>query len=317
MKGPPPLGPIVGDSMAIGRVRDLIDRYAPTALAVLIVGPTGTGKELIARHIHAQSGRGGRFVPVNCGALPREMVEALLFGYERGAFSGAVKQHRGHVECADGGTLFLDELLSLPLESQASLLRALDTGEIRRLGEETERYVDARVVATVQNDVEGRIARGMFRTDLYRRVAGAVLELPPLADRPEDVVPLARHFAMQRGQELEAGTARVLLAYTWPGNVRELRDVIERAGCAGRDGTLPASAVREAIAATAASSNQELSRILLACQRGGWRAGPAATALGVDRTTLFRRLRALGTSLREQRELHLLRNGGATGATRA
>lgn len=315
MKGPPPLGPIVGESMAIRRARELIERYAPTNLAILLVGATGTGKELFARHIHVRSGRRGRLVGVNCGVLPRDMADGLLFGYERGAFSGAVKRHHGHVECADGGTLFLDELLSLPLDGQAKLLRALDTGEIQRLGEEMERYVDLRVVGAVQEDVKDRIASGALRPDLYRRVAGVVIELPPLADRPEDVLPLARYFAAQRGQVLEAGTSEVLAGHSWPGNVRELRQMIDRAGCLVENGTLPPAALREAIALgapfTAAPNGQPEAGglgtftregLVALCEACGWRAERIAVALGVGRTTLFRHLRRAGVNLRGLRK---------------
>jgi DNA-binding NtrC family response regulator len=333
MKGPPPLGPIVGESMAIQRARELIARYAPTDLSILLVGATGTGKELLARHIHARSGRRGRFVGVNCGAMPREMAEGLLFGYERGAFSGAVRQHRGHLECADGGTLFLDELLSLALDGQGKLLRALDTGEIQRLGQEVERYVDLRVVAAVQEDVEERIECGTLRRDLYRRVAGVVIELPSLADRPEDVVPLARHFAAQRGQVLEAGTPELLAEHSWPGNVRELRQVIDRAGCGVENGTLPPAAVREAIrlgapASVRAGRVPETARLstftheglIALCESCGWHAERIAAALKMGRTTFFRALRHSGLTLRGLRKYQGYANGrvpdGTLGAIR-
>ncbi|HEV8265795.1 MAG TPA: sigma 54-interacting transcriptional regulator [Gemmatimonadales bacterium] len=315
MKGPAPLDPIVGESLAIQRARELIDRYAPTALSVLLVGATGTGKELLARHIHARSGRRGRFVGVNCGVLPREMADGLLFGHERGAFSGAVKRHRGHVECADGGTLFLDELLSLSPDVQAKLLRALDTGEIQRLGEESERYVDVRVVGAVQEDVEERLARREFRPDLYQRIAGVVIDLPPLIDRPEDVVPLAAHFAGLRGQTLDQGTWDVLARHEWPGNVRELRHVIDRAGCRVENGTLPPWAVREAIAlGTTIAGRQTGPRDpaqLTSYTREGlvalfashaWNVERIAAGLGVGRTTFFRQLRKTGWTFRGLRK---------------
>jgi transcriptional regulator with PAS, ATPase and Fis domain len=301
--------------MAIRRARELIERYAPTNLSILLVGATGTGKELLARHIHARSGRPGRFVGVNCGVLPRDMADGLLFGYDRGAFSGAVKRHRGHVECADGGTLFLDELLSLSLDGQAKLLRALDTGEIQRLGEETERYVDVRVVGAVQEDVREKIASGSLRTDLYRRVAGVVIDLPPLVDRPEDVTPLARHFAAQQGRVLESGTSQILVDHAWPGNVRELRQVIDRAGCLVENGTLPPDAVREAIALGAPFSAVPNGQpetcgfgtftregLVALCKASGWNAERIALALGVGRTTLFRYLRRAGLNLRGLRK---------------
>lgn len=316
MKGRPPLGPIIGPSAAMRRVRELIERYAPTGMAVLLVGATGTGKELVARHIHVRSGRRGRFVGVNCAALPRDMAEGLLFGYERGAFSGAVRQHRGHFECAHGGTLFLDELLSLPLDEQAKLLRALDSGEIQRLGADAERYVDARVIGAVQEDAREHVAMGPLRPDLYQRLAALVIELPPLAERPEDVVPLAEHFAAEQGQQLEPGAPRALTDYAWPGNVRELRQVIARAGCAVENGTLPVSAVKDAIAlcnpsrragetgrtpALGAHLVAERQRVLSIGVAVGWDRQLMAAALGLRHSAFYEKLRRLDVCLRDHR----------------
>jgi two-component system, NtrC family, nitrogen regulation response regulator NtrX len=312
VKAPPQPGPIIGVSLAICRARELIERFAPTNLSILLVGATGTGKELLARHIHVRSGRRGRFVGVNCGVLPRDMADGLLFGYDRGAFSGAVKRHRGHVECADGGTLFLDELLSLSLDGQAKLLRALDSGEIQWLGEETERYVDLRVVAAAQEGIEERVTRGALRRDLHQRLAGVVIELPPLADRPEDVLPLAQHFAARRGQVIEPGAARALAKYAWPGNVRELRHVIDRAGCRVEKGTLPPGAVREAIALGAPATSSESVPPMLGtftreglvalCEASGWNAERIADALGMGRTSFFEELGRVGVTLRSLRK---------------
>src|SRR6266540_2935203 len=273
------------ESPAMCRARELIDRYAPSALSILLVGATGTGKELLARHIHARSGRIGRFVAVNCGALPHEMAEGLLFGYERGAFSGAVTRHHGHVECAEGGTLFLDELLSLPLDGQVKLLRTLDTGEIQRLGEETERYLDVRVVGAMQEDIAERVASGGFRRDLYQRLAGLVIELLPLAARMEDVRPLAEYFAGQRGQRLEPRAVEELTSYSWPGNVRELRLAIGRAGL-----LVPA---------------RELALTIVECEAHKWDTRSAAASLGIARSTLYYRLKAAGVSPRASRKAHL------------
>lgn len=316
MKAPPTFGPIVGESMAIRRVRELIGRCAPTVVSVLLVGATGTGKELVAHHIHVRSGRRGRFVGVNCACMPTEMADGLLFGYERGAFSGAVRQHRGYLECADQGTLFLDELASLPLDGQAKLLRALDTGEIKRMGDEVERYVDLRVIGAVQEDLDDRLASGALRSDLFRRVGGIVIELPPLADRPEDVIPLAQYFAAERGQTLESKTAAVLTRHSWPGNVRELRQVIDRAGCLVENGTLPPRAVREAIAlgTTTPKPAGELSnapifmtfthdRLVALFSARGWNAERIARHLGMGRTQFFRELRAAGLTLRGLRKV--------------
>ncbi|PYP63769.1 MAG: hypothetical protein DMD37_05120 [Gemmatimonadetes bacterium] len=320
MSAQPELSPIVGASVAMRRARELVERYAPTALPILLVGATGTGKELLAHHIHRRSGRVGRFVPVNCGALPREMVEGLLFGFERGAFSGAVKLHRGHFERADGGTVFLDELLALPLESQVKLLRALDAGEITRLGGETERCVDARVVAAVQEDVGDRITGGDFREDFYQRLAGVRIELPPLADRPEDIPLLAIHFAACRGQVLEPAALREVRRYEWPGNARELLLAMERAGCLVDDGTVSRAAVLEAIALggsdprhhrTPVRCSDEDQRILDACVATRWDLGSAARTLGIHLATVYRRLRAMGVSPREARVQGLLGNANS------
>jgi DNA-binding NtrC family response regulator len=241
------------------------------------------------------------------------MADGLLFGYERGAFSGAVQRHRGHVECADEGTLFLDELLSLSIESQAKLLRALDTGEVQRLGEETERYADLRVVGAVQGDVEECITGGALRRDLCQRLAGVVIELPPLVERPEDVLPLARHFAEERGQTLEPGAAEVLVRHSWLGNVRELRQVIDRAGCLVKNGTLPPAALREAIALGAPASRRSGGTITRAAlvslaETCGWNAESLAAARGLSRTTFFRELRRAGLTLRGARKYQTYAN---------
>lgn len=296
------------------RVRQFIERYAQSAESILIVGPTGTGKELVARHIHVRSGRGGRFVPVNCAALPHEMAESLLFGHRRGAFSSAVETRRGYVDCADGGTLFLDEALCLAPESQAKVLRALDTGEIQPLGEDMEHFIDLRVVAAAQEGVWGQLAHGSLRADLYQRIASIVIELPPLAHRPQDIIPIARYFTELEGRSLELGAAQVLERHAWPGNVRELRQVIARAGCLVANGTISAGALTEAIeigahpelsasAARPPRKPRTFSRaeVLAACEAGGWKAREAADVLGVSRTTLFQWLRNYGLALHSSR----------------
>jgi len=303
---------IVGTSPAIRRAVALAERYARTRLAVLLVGATGTGKELFAQHIHERSGRPGLLVDVNCCALPRDMVESLLFGHRRGAFTGAIDSVVGHLERADGGTLFLDELASLALDAQGKLLRALDTGEVQPLGATAKRRVDLRVVSAVQDGLGVDIERGGFRRDLYQRVAGVVIELPPLTARPEDVVPLAEHFAALWGRRLEPGVERVLLSYAWPGNVRELRLVIERAGELVKNGTLAPSAVAEAIElgwpmqASAIQEADDRTRFVEICEAHGWHAARICAALGISRTTLHRRLQVLGLSLRRAKKYHFV-----------
>jgi DNA-binding NtrC family response regulator len=320
----PDLPPIISVSEAMKRAQALVERFAPTGLTILLVGATGTGKELLARHIHHRSRRRGELVDLNCGALPRDMMESLLFGHRRGAFTGAVETTVGYVERANAGTLFLDEVLHLSPEGQVKLLRVLETNEVERLGEGRKREVDLRVVAAAQDEATGRLDAGSFRRDLFQRLAGVVIELPPLVERPEDIVPLAEHFASLRGQVLEPGTARVLDDYFWPGNVRELRLAIERAGCLVENGTLPPDAVRDAItlgtvrdrrAAPRGSSRERrvLDRatdiqpsrgsqgLLALCEAHGWDARSAAASLGVSRSTFYERLKSAGISLRSGR----------------
>jgi DNA-binding NtrC family response regulator len=243
-----PLAPIIGVSPAIKRATALVERFAPTTLPILLVGATGTGKELFAQYIHRASRRRGELIDVNCGALPQEIAESLLFGHRRGAFTGAIESVTGHLQRADNGTLFLDEVLHLSLAAQVTLLRALETGEVQPLGDGRKQRVDFRAVSAAQEDTPHRLDGGTFRRDLFQRLAGVVIELPLLAQRPEDIVPLAEHFAAALGKRLEKATTAVLESHAWPGNVRELRLAIERAGCLVDDGLLPPSAISEAIA---------------------------------------------------------------------
>ena len=318
------LAPIIGVSAAIKRAAELVERFAPTTLPILLVGATGTGKELFARHIHHASRRRGELIDVNCGALPQDIAESLLFGHRRGAFTGAIESVMGHLERADHGTLFLDEVLHLSLSAQVKLLRALDTGEVQPLGAACKHRVDLRVVSAAQEDTPERLDGGMFRQDLFQRLAGIVIDLPLLADRPEDIVPLAEHFAAARGQQLEQGTTQVLHSHTWPGNVRELQLAIERAGCLVENGTLPPGALRDAIAlgmpraprgdrraADRRGRDSDRQRGLLSrsrdglmaqCAAHGWDAGRVAESLGIARSTLYDRLRAAGISLRALRK---------------
>jgi transcriptional regulator with PAS, ATPase and Fis domain len=306
---------IIGVSPAIRGALALAERYARTRLPILLVGATGTGKELFAQHIHERSGRPGPLVDVNCCALPRDMVESLLFGHRRGAFTGAVESAVGHVERSDGGTLFLDELESLALEAQGKLLRVLETNEVQPVGAAVKRRVDLRVVSAVQEAIGSAVEGGRFRRDLFQRMAGVVIELPTLAARPEDVMPLAEHFAGIQGRRLEPGVDRVLLTHSWPGNVRELRMVMERAAELVEDGTLPPGAVAEAIKLGEPhgsvfgrtlrkenGSTESREELLTVLRRSEWDVQRAAAALGIGRTTLFKRLKTLGISLRAERK---------------
>jgi transcriptional regulator with GAF, ATPase, and Fis domain len=228
--------PIVIDP-AMKRVYSLVERIADTPMTVLILGETGTGKELVAEAIHQKSARRDKpLIKLNCAALPETLLESELFGYERGAFTGAERRKVGFFEAANGGTLFLDEIGEMPLALQAKLLRVLERKVITRVGGTQEVSTDARLIAATHRDLEAEVRTGRFRQDLMFRIGGFTLVVPPLRDRPTEIVPLAEHFARsvatEQGRPTPAFTddARDALAgYTWPGNVRELRNAIERA----------------------------------------------------------------------------------------
>jgi DNA-binding NtrC family response regulator len=230
-------GELIGDSQRMLDVYKLIEGVAPTSSTVLILGESGTGKELVARAIHQSSPRAAKpFVAINCGAIPKELVESELFGHVRGAFTGAQTARAGLFETADGGTILLDEVGDLPLAAQVKLLRVLQEGEIKRVGADESRTVDVRVVAATNVDLMTRIHAGHFRRDLYYRLHVIAIELPALRDRGDDVLLLANHFlqkfarSMRRdGKTLTQDAARALREYEWPGNVRELEHAIEHA----------------------------------------------------------------------------------------
>ena len=223
---------LLGDSAAMQEVRERIALYAPHDSTVLISGATGTGKELVARQLHAASGRRGRFVAVNCGALSESLLESELFGYSEGAFTGARRGGRtGLVETADGGTLFLDEIGELPLVLQTRLLRVLEEREVLRVGATEPTAVDLRVVAATLQDLPGRVRARRFRDDLYYRLSTLSIQLPSLAQRREDIPVLLRHFFKRPGHPdlpLQPDAVARLQAHGWPGNVRELRNIVER-----------------------------------------------------------------------------------------
>jgi two-component system nitrogen regulation response regulator GlnG len=232
---------IIGDDPALRSVLVRAARVAPTTMPVLVTGESGTGKELLARALHELGpAPAGPFVAVNCGALPRELAESELFGHERGAFTGAAARRSGWFEEASGGTLVLDEIGELPLELQPKLLRVLESGRLRRVGGSGEATVRVRVVAMTLRDLEGEVARRAFRQDLYYRLAGFHLELPPLRQRRDDIPLLAQHFLRELEPELgsrrlDAAALAALRAAHWVGNVRELRNVVRRAAVLTRD----------------------------------------------------------------------------------
>jgi two-component system nitrogen regulation response regulator NtrX len=227
---------MVGRSPGVERVRQMIARVAPTDARVLITGESGTGKEVAASAIHYRSGRaGGPFIKLNCAAIPKDLVESEMFGHERGAFTGATERRRGRFEVASGGTLFLDEIGDLSLAAQAKLLRALEQGEIERVGGTETISVDVRILTATNKDLRAEVAAGRFREDLYFRLHVIPLHLPPLRERPGDVALLVDHFMAHnqrrhalRPPRLEAAALEALARHPWPGNVRELANILER-----------------------------------------------------------------------------------------
>ena len=225
-------GLIVGESAAIAEVRYLIRAVAPTSASVLITGPSGSGKEVVARAIHAASSRGSAaYVAVNCGAIPRDLLESELFGHEKGSFTGAVSQRRGRFEDADGGSLFLDEIGDMPHDMQVKLLRVLEERCVQRVGGRGEIAVDTRIISATHRNLDEAIEQQRFREDLFYRLSVFPIDLPSLGERREDVPLLVRHFLRddKSGLSFTQGAMDRLVAHPWPGNIRELRNVIERA----------------------------------------------------------------------------------------
>jgi DNA-binding NtrC family response regulator len=274
-------------------------QVARSDLPVLITGPNGTGKEKFAQIVHANSAvRDGPFVALNCGALPAELIEAELFGAEAGAYTGANRAREGKFEAADGGTLFLDEIGTLSAAGQVKLLRVLETGRFERLGGNRERSVKVRIVSATNADLARLMAEGHFREDLYYRLNAIELKLPPLSQRPDDILPLARHF-LPRGKSLDAGAERALLAHPWPGNVRELRNTLQRAALLARNARigaadlgLPTPSGATAVAASALEPDR--AGIEAALQRNDGVVAQAASELGLSRQALYRRMERLG-----------------------
>ena len=303
-------GSLVGESAAMAELRKLVARAGPSGSVVLVQGETGTGKERVSRALHLASGRKGRFVAVNCAAIPATLLESELFGAEKGAFTGATARRIGRFEQAHQGTLLLDEIGELPLELQAKLLRVLEQREVERLGGSAPVKVDVRVVAATHRDLRKAVADGSFREDLYYRLAVFPIEVPPLRNRPDDIVPLARAFAAElRGQPLEVTKEgeQALRAYPWPGNVRELRNFVERLHLlsdpgplrvAGEPPGLPADDPKSQPAIGVLSYRElceEAERKILreALARCGGNVAAAARLLKVDRGNLHRRIKAL------------------------
>ena len=280
------------------RVLALACQVARSELPVLVTGPNGAGKEKIAEIVHANSlVADGPFVALNCGALPGELIEAELFGSEAGAYTGAQRAREGKFEAADGGTLFLDEIGTLPQAGQVKLLRVLESGRFQRLGSNKERHVKVRVISATNADLPALIRSGEFREDLYYRLNAIELALPPLAERPDDILPLARHF-LPAGKQLGDDAVRALLAHRWPGNVRELRNAVQRAALLAKTATVTSAdlGLPTASAGNTIAGNDEPDRasIEAALQRNGGVLAQAAAELGLSRQALYRRIERLG-----------------------
>jgi two-component system NtrC family response regulator len=274
-----------------------LPRLAASQASILINGETGTGKELLAGAIHRGSGRcGAQFVPVNCGGIPAGLVESELFGYRKGAFTGAATDKPGLVEEAHHGTLFLDEIGELPLADQSTLLRFLESGELRRLGETRPRRVDARLVSATNKSLAEARAAGTFRNDLFFRLAVAVLTIPPLRDRPEDLEIFVQRWNAREGQGIVATRSispramHRLKQHPWPGNLRELRNVLERCAIRSLNGAITLDDVHQALNdAPETAGRDECARLRIALEDNHWSMGRTAARLGISRWTLRRR----------------------------
>jgi len=311
-------GEILGQSEALRRALRQVDLVAATGANVPVLGESGSGKELIARAIHQQSGRADKpMVKVNCGSIPRELFESEFFGHARGSFTGAVKDRVGRFQLADGGTLFLDEVGEIPLELQAKLLRVLQEGEFERVGEDRTRRVDVRVIAATNRDLKKEVEEGRFRLDLFYRLGVFPLELPPLRERREDIPMLLEHFARQAASRFRVAVPKITerevaraQAYDWPGNIRELQSATERAVILSRGGPLdlelpkgkflmetPKSRSQAKVIAEAEWKAMERANLEAALDlAGGKISGPggAAELVGIPAATFSSRLKAFG-----------------------
>jgi len=318
-------GDLVGQSAALRQIVSQIDLVAPTDASVLILGETGTGKELVAHEIHRRSKRKEKaLVRVNCASIPKELYESEFFGHAKGAFTGAIKDRAGRFEAAEGGTLFLDEIGEVPLDLQGKLLRALQEKRYERVGEDRTRFADVRIVAATNRDLKKEVAAGRFREDLYYRLNVFPIQVVPLRERKEDVAQLAQHFIKLSAKELGCPKPRLTQAgmvqiqgYDWPGNIRELRNVLERAVILAGGGALefdlptgsaalPTAPTSKAVDAVSPgreffteSEMQQRDRdnILAVLRKSGWKikgADGAAELLGVKPTTLLSRIKKMG-----------------------
>jgi len=302
---------IYAESPAMKKILALVRQVSASDATVLVLGESGTGKELITRMLHYESKRrDGKLVIMDCGATPHTLIEAELFGYGRGAFTGAVKDKRGIIEEADGGTLFLDEIGNISSEMQTRLLRVLETGEFRRLGEINQKHVDIRVIAATNVDLKAKVERGEFREDLFYRLKVFTINLPPLRDRKEDVVGLAQVFLLEFSKKTGksvTGFSReaidLLLSHNWPGNVRELKNIVQSAVVLSKgpiitpDEILPSGIFDKSPAVPVSDDGlnpieaHEKSMLIQALQKSNWVQKDAAQTLGISRRVMHYKIR--------------------------
>ena len=319
-------GDLVGQSAALRHIVSQIDLVAPTEASVLILGETGTGKELVAHEIHRRSQRkDGPLVRVNCASIPRELFESEFFGHMRGSFTGAVKDRAGRFETAEGGTIFLDEVGEIPLDIQNKLLRVLQEKRYERVGDDRTRRANVRIIAATNRDLKKAVAAGKFREDLYYRLNVFPINVPPLRERLDDIPSLAKHFVDLSTRDLKCAKPRLTRAgitklqnYDWPGNVRELRNVIERAVILARGGALdfdppvanqsktptpvriespPGDTDAPEFLTEAEMQRRERDNLLLILEEAHWKikgADGAAELMGVKPTTLLARMKKWG-----------------------
>jgi DNA-binding NtrC family response regulator len=301
---------IIGASKAIADLKRIVSRIADKDIAVLITGESGTGKDLFARVIHHHSPRRQRpFVPINCSAIPENLIESELFGHLKGAFTSAIANKRGLFEEADRGTIFLDEVADLPYPTQAKLLRVLQEKEIRPVGGTATRPIDVRIVAATNADLSARVREGRFREDLYYRLNVMPIHIPPLRERPEDIPLLARHFLLDINTEyrrddiaLSSEAMQLLLDHDWPGNARELDNTLKRAVALSRNGQVGRNdiifisprvrklTIRTGNTGSSLAEQQKL-QILKTLEDNGWNYSLTARELGIGRTTLWRKVK--------------------------
>jgi two-component system, NtrC family, nitrogen regulation response regulator NtrX len=309
---------MVGDSPALRAVLDLIAKVGPTAARVLITGENGTGKELVARALHAASPRRDQpFVEVNCAAIPSELIESELFGHMKGSFTGAFADRAGKFEQADGGTLFLDEIGDMSLSAQAKLLRVLQEGVVTRIGGAKPIQVDVRVLAATNKELDGEIEEGRFREDLLYRLNVVPIEVPALRERKQDIPALVTHFAQQLaasagvpGRKFAADAVRRLQGRSWPGNIRELRNAVERALILASGKTVTAADIDQLVPNVTVPTagrgagptletfklEAEKSFLLRTLQEQNWNLTETARAIGIPRASLYKKIRRFGLS---------------------